>query len=142
MTTELTLTTPALLFPAISLLLLAYTNRFLTLANLTRELYARHQASPQPKIHRQLKNLSYRMGLIRTMQFAGISSFFCCVLCMFLIFAGLGDVARLVFGLSLILLLVSLGTSMREIQVSIDALNLQIADMDEIVTPPPPALFP
>lgn len=142
MTTELTLTTPALLFPAISLLLLAYTNRFLTLANLTRELYARHQASPQPKIHGQLKNLSYRMGLIRTMQFAGISSFFCCALCMFLIFAGLADVARLVFGLSLILLLVSLGTSMREIQVSIDALNLQIADMDEIVTPTPPALFP
>ena len=142
MTTELTLTTPALLFPAISLLLLAYTNRFLTLANLTRELYARHQANPQPKIHGQLKNLSYRMRLIRNMQFAGITSFFCCVLCMFLIFAGLGDVARLVFGFSLILLLVSLATSMREIQVSIDALNLQIADMDEIPAPPMPPLFP
>jgi hypothetical protein len=136
MSAELTLTTPALLFPAISLLLLAYTNRFLTLANLTRELYARHQANPQPKIRGQLKNLSYRMRLIRAMQFAGISSFFCCVLCMFLIFYGQEAVARLVFGVSLILLLVSLGTSMREIQVSIDALNLQIQDMDEIADTP------
>ena len=61
---ELTLTTPALLFPAISLLLLAYTNRFLTLANLTRELYDRYKNAPDPRVRGQLHNLRYRLGII------------------------------------------------------------------------------
>ena len=68
---ELTLSTPALLFPAISLLLLAYTNRFLTLANLMRDLYARYRADPDPRIKGQLLNLRYRIGIIRNMQFFG-----------------------------------------------------------------------
>ncbi|MBX7213519.1 MAG: DUF2721 domain-containing protein [Thermoflexales bacterium] len=135
MQNELTLTTPALLFPAISLLLLAFTNRFLTLANLTRELYARFQARPDVKVRGQLRNLRYRMTLIRNMQFLGIASFFACVLCMFLIFAGLGDFGRIIFGLALALLLGALAISMREIQVSIDALNLQIDDVDRIAIP-------
>ncbi|MBX7235529.1 MAG: DUF2721 domain-containing protein [Caldilineales bacterium] len=65
---ELTLTTPALLFPAISLLLLAYTNRFLTLASLIRDLYARYKAQPDPRIKGQLANLRYRIVIIRNMQ--------------------------------------------------------------------------
>lgn len=65
---ELTLTTPALLFPAISLLLLAYTNRFLTLASLIRDLYARYKAQPDPRIKGQLANLCYRIVIIRNMQ--------------------------------------------------------------------------
>jgi hypothetical protein len=77
---ELTLTTPALLFPAISLLLLAYTNRFLTLAALMRELYARYKATPDPRIKGQLANLRYRIGIIRNMQAFGVASFFGCVL--------------------------------------------------------------
>lgn len=51
---ELTLTTPALLFPALSLLLLAYTSRFLTLANLIRELHRRYQTEPDPAVAGQL----------------------------------------------------------------------------------------
>lgn len=72
---ELTLTTPALLFPAISLLLLAYTNRFLTLAALTRDLYARYRAEPDTRVKGQLINLRYRIGIIRNMQIFGVSSF-------------------------------------------------------------------
>jgi hypothetical protein len=128
---DLTLTTPALLFPAISLLFLAYTSRFLTLANLTRELYARYKAEPDPKIKGQLHNLRYRITLIRQMQIFGVLSFFGCVLCMFLLFAGWEPAGKYVFGASLICLLVSLGISMRELFVSIDALNLHIRDIDE-----------
>jgi hypothetical protein len=134
-TMELTLTTPALLFPAISLLLLAYTNRFLALAALMRELYARYRTEPHPRIKGQLANLRYRIQIIRNMQVCGVASFFGCVLCMFLLFAGQATLGKWIFGASLILLLVSLGLSLREIQVSIDALTLQIADLDELDTP-------
>jgi lysylphosphatidylglycerol synthetase-like protein (DUF2156 family) len=129
---ELTLTTPALIFPAISLLFLAYTNRFLTLANLTRELYARYKAEPDPVIKGQLHNLRYRISIIRHMQIFGVLAFFGCVLCMFLLFAGLVVVGKYVFGASLISLLVSLALSLRELFISIDALNLQIRDIDDI----------
>ena len=129
---DLTLTTPALLFPAISLLLLAYTNRFLTLAALIRELYARYRAEPDPKLLGQLANLRYRIVLIRNMQACGVASFFLCVLCMFVLFAGQVALGQWIFGASLILLLVSLGLSLREIQVSIDALTLQITDVEEL----------
>lgn len=128
---ELTLTTPALLFPAISLLLLAYTNRFLSLAALMRELYARHKAQPDARLKRQVINLRYRIGIIRNMQVFGVGSFFMCVLCMFVLFAGLETAGKWIFGASLVLLMLSLALSLREIQVSIDALNLQVADLED-----------
>jgi hypothetical protein len=129
---DFSLTTPALLFPAISLLLLAYTNRFLTLAALIRDLYGRYKSQPDPKIIAQLHNLRYRIVIIRNMQILGVSSFFLCVLCMFLLFAGLAMVGKIAFGLSLLLLLASLALSLRELQVSVDALTLQIQDIDEL----------
>ena len=129
---ELTLTTPALLFPAISLLLLAYGNRFLALASLMRDLYSRYKTQPDPRIKGQLSNLQYRIVIIRNMQACGVASFFGCVLCMFVLFAGQVTLGKWIFGGSLLLLLLSLGLSLREIQVSIDALTLQIADLDEI----------
>lgn len=132
---DLTLTTPALLFPAISLLLLAYTNRFLTLAALIRELYARYKSQPDPNILGQLANLRYRVVIIRNMQACGALSFFLCVLCMFVLFAGQVTAGKWIFGGSLILLLISLALSLREIQVSIDALLLQIEDVEEMGQP-------
>jgi hypothetical protein len=129
---ELTLTTPALLFPAISLLLLAYTNRFLSLAALMRDLYARYRAQPDPKIKGQLANLRYRIVIIRNMQVLGVGSFFCCVLCMLVMFAGQVLIGQWIFGTGLIMLLLSLTLSLRELQVSIDALTLQIDDLDEL----------
>ncbi len=137
---ELNLTTPALLFPAISLLLLAYTNRFLTLANLMRELYSRYKREPDPRIKGQLANLRYRIVVIRNMQACGVASFFFCVLCMFVLFAGYRVLGQWLFGISLVLLLVSLGLSLREIQVSIDALTLQMADLDDEDLPAQPSV--
>jgi hypothetical protein len=128
---ELTLTTPALLFPAISLLLLAYTSRFLAIASLIRDLHSRYSADDNQRIHGQLQNLQYRIIIIRNMQIFGAASFFLCVLCMFLIFAGFDMSAKWVFGSSLVLLLVSLALSLREIQVSIDALSLQLKDFEK-----------
>ena len=129
-TTSITLTTPALLFPAISLLLLAYTNRFLTLANLMRELYARYKAEPSAKLKGQIDNLKYRVVIIRNMQVAGVSSFFCSALTMLFIFIGQAVLAQWMFALSLVLLLASLALSLREVQVSIDALNLHVSDIE------------
>jgi hypothetical protein len=129
---ELTLTTPALLFPAISLLLLAYTSRFLALAALIRDLYAKYKIQPDPHIKRQLENLRYRIGLIKNMQVFGVACFFGCVLCMFLLFQGLFTLAKWSFGGSLLLLLVSLSLSLRELQVSVHALTLQIHDLDTL----------
>ncbi len=129
---ELTLTTPALLFPALSLLMLAYTNRFLTLANLIRELHRRYQTEPHSYIFGQIANLRRRIRIIRDMQAFGIASLFACVLSMELLFLNRNMAGQVVFGLSLVLMLVSLALSFWEITISVDALNLQLSDMEEL----------
>ncbi len=129
---EITLTTPALLFPAISLLLLAYTNRFLTLANLIRELHAKYKAHQEDILLAQIKNLRYRVILIRDMQIFGVSSFFLCVVTMFMLFIGQEMAGKIAFGISLLCLLISLALSLREVQVSVDALNFRLSDIESL----------
>ena len=128
---EITLTTPALLFPAISLLLLAYTNRFMALANLIRSLKTRYASTHSHLVYSQIENLRKRLILIRNMQALGISSMFGCVFCMFILFAGYDTVGKYVFGLSLLLLLGSLALALREIQISVKALTLELNDLEE-----------
>ena len=127
---KINLTTPALLFPAISLLLLAYTNRFLALATLIRKLHGDYQGNPNELIRDQIKNLRLRVNLIRFMQASGASSLLFCVICMFLIFTGEDQAALFVFATSLILLIISLTLSVIEIQISIRALNIQLKDIE------------
>ena len=127
---QLTLTTPALLFSAISLLLLAYTNRFLALASLVRGLREKYLESPNQLLFGQIKNLRQRVNLIRSMQFSGITSLLLCVLCMFLIYINWMHLAELVFGIALLLLIFSLGLSAREIQISVKALDLHLSDIE------------
>lgn len=126
---DLTLATPSLLFPAISLLLLAYTNRFLGLASLIRELHAKYVARPDRVIWRQIANLRRRVLLIRNMQVAGAASLLLCVLCMFLLFGGLPTAAQYTFGASLVLMMLSLALSIQEIRISVQALHLELSDM-------------
>lgn len=128
---NVTLTTPALLFPAISLLLLAYTNRFLTIAGLIRNLYKSYKQNPNDNIKAQISNLKRRVNLIRNMQIFGILSLFLCVLSMFLIYEELQFYGSLIFGISLILLMISLVLSIVEIQISVKALNIQLEDMEK-----------
>jgi hypothetical protein len=127
---ELGLTTPALLFPAISLLLLAYTNRFLTLANLIRELHKSYKNNPEEVLLAQISNLRYRVHLIRDMQVWGIASLFLSCLSMFFLYTGQETVGKILFGVSLVMLMVSLGISFREIQVSVDALSYRLSDLE------------
>ncbi len=131
---ELDLTTPALLFPAISLLLLAYTNRFLTLATLIRGLHSKYKEDPDKAILGQIRNLRLRVLLIRNMQALGVLSLLLCVVCMFLLFAEEIEAGRIIFGISLILLIASLAVSVYEIQISVKALEIQLSDM-EVKTP-------
>jgi peptidoglycan/LPS O-acetylase OafA/YrhL len=127
---ELTLTTPALLFSAISLLLLAYTNRFLAYANVVRTLHARFKENRDTLLIGQIKNLRKRLVLTRTMQVLGIGSLLLCVLCMFLVYVDYQVVAEVVFGIALVMLILSLAISVWEIQISVKALDLHLSDME------------
>ena len=127
---EITLTTPALLFSAISLIMLAYTNRFLSYANLIRTLHEKFKVKPDEVLLGQIANLRKRLYLTKYMQILGVTSLFLCVLTMFLIFVGSQIFAVWIFGIALLLLIASLGLSILEIQISVHALNLHLGDME------------
>jgi hypothetical protein len=126
----ITLTTPALLFSAISLILLAYTNRFLAYAALIRSLHEKFKADPSELLKSQIANIRRRLYLTKNMQIAGVASLFLCVGTMFLIFVGWNIIAVWVFGVALIMMIASLGISIYEIQISVKALNLHLSDME------------
>ncbi|AUH50071.1 DUF2721 domain-containing protein [Chromobacterium sp. ATCC 53434] len=129
MHSALNLTTPALLFPAVSLLLLAYTNRFLGLASIIRNLYEEYRDSRDPKILRQIGNLRTRITLIKWMQFMGIGSLFLCAVAMFQIYTGWQAWGELTFGVSLLCMIASLAVSLLELVRSSDALNILLSDL-------------
>src|SRR5688572_26672601 len=130
---ELSITTPALLFPAISLLMLAYTNRFLAIANLIRNLHAKYKQYPDEKhIIAQIKNLRIRIRLIRSMQAMGVMSFLFCVVCMFTIFRGWNDASYIIFAISILCFMASLIMSLVEITLSMKALEIELSDMEEL----------
>lgn len=131
MNIEITINTPALLFPAITLLMLAYTNRFLALASLIRNLHTKYKQVHEERsvIKEQIRNLKRRLLLVKQMQGSGIISFFLCVLCMLFIFLDYQLVAYSIFGLSLLFLLLSLGLSLNEIFISTRALEIELKDM-------------
>ncbi|SDK33046.1 Protein of unknown function [Catalinimonas alkaloidigena] len=127
----LTLTTPALLFPALSLLLLAYTNRFLTIATLIRGLHSQYRDDPSQRILLQIKNLRLRVRLIRDMQFLGIMSLLLCVLCMFMLFKEWLLAARYTFAVSLMLMIGSLAVSAWEIYISVQAISIELSSLED-----------
>ena len=129
---DITLTTPALLFPALSLLMLAYTNRFLALASLIRSLSAQQKAAPSPSLPGQIANLRQRIFMIRNMQWLGAFSILMATLCIFVLFAGGERAGKLFFGASLVTLMASLFLSLWEIQISVYALDMALSDLEEI----------
>lgn len=126
----MTLTTPALLFPAISLLLLAYTNRFLTLAQLIRKLAGEERSQHHEIAARQILLLRQRISLTKRMQVAGVLSFLLCTLSMFALFLSLELLGMVLFGASLITLSTSLVFSLWEVMISTNALNVQLQDIE------------
>lgn len=130
---ELTLTTPALLFSAISLIMLAYTNRFLAYAAVVRGLHNEYQKNKNQNLIEQIKNLRKRLFLTRAMQILGISSLLLCVLTMFLIYINFILSALWIFGFALLLLILSLAVLIWEIQISVKALKLHLRDIENIL---------
>lgn len=129
---EISFNTPALLFPAISLLLLAYTNRFLALANLVRKLHDEYEKGKGNHIViKQIHSLRYRLRLVRYMQTLGVFSFVCSVLTMYSIYSEWVVVSRYVFATALLSLLISLVISLIEITQSTKALELELSDIEE-----------
>lgn len=120
--------TPSLLFPAISLLLLAYTNRFVTLTNVIRQL-SRSQDVSEELIMRQVQTLKIRLQVIRLMQVFGVMSFAICTVSMFTLFQGWIKIGEFLFGLSLFLLLASLLCSLYEVNISTKAINMEIENI-------------
>jgi hypothetical protein len=127
---DITISTPALLFPAVSLLLLAYTNRFLGLAGRIRSLAEKYKEDPAYLLLDQIHNLRRRVNLIQQMQACGVLSLVACVLSMFSLFWGLVTLGKVIFCISLMLMLVSLFLSLAEISSSVNALNLLLSDIE------------
>ncbi|MEO8171482.1 MAG: DUF2721 domain-containing protein [Sediminibacterium sp.] len=133
---DISINTPALLFPAISLIMLAYTNRFLALSNRVRSLHDRYQNHEQKHIiHGQIRNLRYRLKLIKNMQALGVITFLSCILCMYLIYIESMTAANIVFAISLLTFSGSLALSLLEIQLSTKALELELSDMEGLEDP-------
>ena len=125
----LDLTTPSLLFSAISLILLASTNRFLSYASVVRALKEKHQQTHDPKDIAQIANLRKRLYLTRSMQILGILSLLLCVIAMFFIYVSWQVFAAWIFGIALLLLAASLCVCIWEINISVKALEIHLEDI-------------
>ena len=131
--TDISITTPALLFPAISLLLLAYTNRFLAIASLVRKLFDEyHHVKEKDNLILQIKSLRLRLNYIRYMQGFGVFSFLLCVICMYCIYNTWFQMANFLFAISLISLVISLLCSLVEIFKSTSALEFLLSEVEEL----------
>ena len=133
---DISINTPALLFPAISLIMLAYTNRFLALATRVRSLHNEYNKTENNKVvHGQIKNLRVRIKLIKQMQALGVMAFLSCIICMYFIYIEWMIMSHWVFAFSLLSFSCSLALSLWEIQLSTKALELELSDMEGLEDP-------
>ena len=128
---EISINTPALLFPAISLLMLAYTNRFFAIANRVRTLHEVYQQEINKDIvFKQIEILRRRLNMIRNMQALGVGSFLSCIICMYFIFSNHMYTAHVLFVVSILCLVASLLISLAEIIISTKAVELELSDIE------------
>jgi hypothetical protein len=130
---ELGIGTPALLFSTVSLLMIAFTNRFMSMASLIRGLHEKFQLNPDDSILKQIQNLRLRMKLIQYMQIIAIFSLILSVVCMFLLFMDEQLIARWFFGIGLLGMCIALGMSAWEIIISTKALEVELSDMEDLL---------
>ena len=128
---ELTLITPTFLFSAVSLILLAYTNRFLSYAQLVRTLKDKYMEDRSKVTHAQIQNLRKRLSLTRNMQIFGAASLLFCVITMFLIYIDFQEISIIIFGIALVLFIISLTLSVWELLLSTKSLKIYLSDMDK-----------
>lgn len=127
---QLTLTIPALLFPAVSLTMLAYNARYLAIAALIRQLYNQFEETHDAPLKRQIESLRKRLNIIKNMQATAIGCFLLAAVSMFLIYVKMNVWANIIFGISLLLLMISLVLSLIEVQLSTKALEIQLKNME------------
>lgn len=125
---EITISTPALVFPALSVLMLAYTNRFIAISKRVRALHAEHKNNPQKNLQRQIKSLHKRLMFIRNMQVLAIIGFLINMISIFLILINLANVATILFGISLLAIICSLIISVLEINMSVQAMSFELEE--------------
>ena len=128
---ELTLITPTFLFSAISLIFLAYTNRYLAYTSLVRNLKEKYLADKSNVTKAQIENLKKRLNLTRLMQMFGVASLLLCVITMLLIYIGSQTVAAIIFGIALLFLIISLALSVWEINISSNSIKIHLSDMEK-----------
>ncbi|MBK9212361.1 MAG: DUF2721 domain-containing protein [Saprospiraceae bacterium] len=122
----LSITTPALLFSATSFILMSYTTRFLALANVIRKLCDDYASDPSEILLFQIKILDKRINYVRLSQLICIGSLFAGVFSMLVIYFRHVTAGFIFFGISMAFLLVSLIFAGLEINISSDALKVQI----------------
>ena len=127
----LEVSTPALLFPAISLLFLSFTNRFLHLAALIRSLHRDWLERRDETLHAQIQNLRRRLTLIRLMQLLGAASLFLCVVAMISVVVGGNMAAIIAFSVALGLMGASLACLVYEVWISGGALRILLNAVEE-----------
>lgn len=129
---DITINTPALLFPAISLVMLAFTNRFMALSSVVRKLHDEYEANRSNKnLPLQIRNLQFRIKLVRRMQFFGVTSFIVALISMYLIYVDNLQMAHITFATAMLLFACSLVISLIEIMKSTNALELELSDMED-----------
>lgn len=127
---QISVTTPALLFPAISLFMLAFTNRFLSLGARVRSLHDQYRDRKDDSIRKQIENLRIRIHMIRRMQGYGVMSMLSCIFSMVCLFQDWDLAGQILFGASLVFLILSMIISFMEIRISVRALDILLEDME------------
>ena len=121
------ITTPALVFPAISLLFIAYTNRLHTLSVLIRSMTKNDNKDlKNNETKDQLEILKKRVLYIKRMQVFGILSFIFCLFTIICLYIELDNIANYFFGLALFLLVASLLFALFETLQSTEALSIHL----------------
>ncbi len=121
---SLEISTPALLFPALSLLFLAYTNRFLHLAALVRQMHRDWLERRDESLHAQIQNMRKRLALIRWMQLLGAASLLLCVVAMVSVMLAADLAGWIAFLAALLLMAASMVCLLVEIWCSGGALQI------------------
>ncbi len=122
-----TLQTPTYVFSAISLLMIAYTSRYVAISQVIRHLSESAPGSDS-RVECQIRSLMKRVKYIRNMQITALIGFCANIMTMILIVLGIDFLIAPLFIAGLVLILVSLGICIMEIALSAQALSISLSD--------------
>lgn len=122
----LSITDPAFLFPGISLLFLAYTNRYLAIAGIIRALNVDIEDRDAPNRVKQIQSLHLRITLIKYMQAFGVIAFLFCVFSMLSLMLEQQRAGEVLFACSLFAMVISLLLSLTEVMRSGQSLKMEL----------------